>query len=157
LNVGIPREIFAGETRVALVPGAVALLKKSGHTIAIETGAGMGANFSDQEFEAAGAPLAKNAAESYRHSEVILKLHPPREHPAAGSDEADLMQEGAGLFAFLSPHTELPALRKCIGARRRRRRLASHCHRQAPRRKSRSLRSSPGRARASEKPGRLFC
>lgn len=112
MHLGIPKEISPHETRVALVPSAVAILKKSGHTVFVEAAAGAGASFSDREFETAGAAIIKDAKELYGHSEVILKLHAPRTHPGAGTHEADLMRQGAALFAFLSPHTELPALRK---------------------------------------------
>jgi NAD(P) transhydrogenase subunit alpha len=115
LNIGIPKEILPHETRVAIVPSTVALLRKSAHAVLVESGAGAAAGFSDRDFEAAGATITKEIRELYRQGDVILKLNPPREHPDAGAHEADLMRTGASLFAFLSPHTEMPTLRKLAG------------------------------------------
>ncbi|MGH7491588.1 MAG: Re/Si-specific NAD(P)(+) transhydrogenase subunit alpha [bacterium] len=112
MNIGIPKEILQHETRVAIVPSTAAILRKRGHPILLESGAGAAAGFSDREFEGAGATITNEIRALYRQSEVILKLNPPQEHPGAGAHEADLMREGASLFAFLSPHAGIPALRK---------------------------------------------
>jgi len=112
VTIGVPKETAPGETRVALVPSAAAILKKNGHTVWVEAGAGLNAHFSDAEYEAAGARLCRDVQELYANSTVIVKLQPPREHPTAGRHEADLQQEGTALFAFLSPHSELPMLRR---------------------------------------------
>ncbi len=114
MNLGIPKEISPDETRVALVPSAISVLRKNGHTVFVEAGAGAGASFSDAEFAAAGAVIAQDTRELYRQGEVIMKLNPPREHPTAGAHETELMREGAVLFAFLSPHSEAAALRKLV-------------------------------------------
>ncbi|MGL5395537.1 MAG: Re/Si-specific NAD(P)(+) transhydrogenase subunit alpha, partial [Shewanella sp.] len=57
MQIGIPRESLAGETRVAATPATVEQLKKLGFEVAIETGAGLSASFDDAAFEAAGASV----------------------------------------------------------------------------------------------------
>ena len=58
LTIGVPREVFAGEKRVASVPEVVEKLIKLGFKVAVESGAGDAANFSDDVFRAAGAELS---------------------------------------------------------------------------------------------------
>lgn len=112
MNIGVPKEIFPGETRVALVPVAVTVLKKNNHAVFIESGAGLEAGFSDAEFAAAGATIVGEAAELYRQSAAVFKVKPPGAPAAGGRHEVDLMNEGAALFAFLAPQTEKELLRK---------------------------------------------
>ena len=59
MKIGIPAEIFKGESRIALAPKSVADLKKLGAEILVESGAGALAHFSDEEFKAAGAEITK--------------------------------------------------------------------------------------------------
>ena len=58
LMIGVPREVFAGEKRVATVPDVVAKLVKLGFRVTVETGAGLNANFDDQSYIDAGAEIA---------------------------------------------------------------------------------------------------
>ena len=62
LTIGVPREIFAGEKRVATVPEVVEKLIKLGFAVAVESGAGDEANFSDDVYRAAGAEIVEGAA-----------------------------------------------------------------------------------------------
>lgn len=112
MKIGIPKEVLDGETRVAVVPSMVAILKKSKHEVLVETGAGLRSSFVDSEYEAAGATIVKNGSELYRASEVVLKFQPPRLHPHAGVHEADLLPQGAGLICFMEPHLYPEAVRK---------------------------------------------
>lgn len=112
MKIGIPKEVLDGETRVAVVPSMVAILKKSKHDVLVESGAGLRSSFVDSEYEAAGATIVKNGSELYRASEVVLKFQPPRLHPLAGVHEADLLPEGAGLICFMEPHLYPEAVRK---------------------------------------------
>ena len=63
LTIGVPREIFAGEKRVATVPEVVEKLIKLGFAVGVESGAGAAANFGDDTYQAAGAQIAGSAAE----------------------------------------------------------------------------------------------
>ena len=61
LTIGIPKEVFAGEKRVATVPDVVEKLIKLGFKVAVETGAGDSANFSDDAYQSAGAGIVSDA------------------------------------------------------------------------------------------------
>ena len=74
LNIGIPKETSFQERRVALVPETVSLLVANGHHVKIETKAGVGANFSDQEYSEAGAEICQGPSEIYECNIVFLPL-----------------------------------------------------------------------------------
>ncbi|NUO81401.1 Re/Si-specific NAD(P)(+) transhydrogenase subunit alpha [candidate division KSB1 bacterium] len=112
MKIGIPKEISAGETRVALVPSAITALTRNKHTVLVEAGAGVASSFSDSEYQSAGATIVGNAVELYRASEIIFKLNPPQMHPQTGKHEVLLMNEGATYIGFLAPFSNLDALRQ---------------------------------------------
>lgn len=104
MNLGIPKEIAEGETRVATVPESVGkLTKKLGHTVRIESGAGIASGFSDAEYEKEGAEVVKDAASLYSQSDVILKVQRPIDHPTLGKHELDLMKKGGLYIGFFQP------------------------------------------------------
>lgn len=111
MKIGVPKEILEGETRVALVPNAISALKRNKHEVLIETGAGMSSSFHDREYQEAGATVVGDVIELYRASEVILKLNPPQMHPKLGKHEALLFNEAATYLGFLSPISNLEAVR----------------------------------------------
>lgn len=76
LHIGIPKETYLQERRTPLSPNAVKALASMGHRIAIETGAGEGANFSDKEYADAGADILFSREEVYK-AEIILQTTPP--------------------------------------------------------------------------------
>lgn len=75
LSIGIPKETHYQEKRVCLSPDAVQVLIANGHEITVETGAGEGANYSDQEYSEAGAQISYNSQEVFSKP-VILKVGP---------------------------------------------------------------------------------
>lgn len=75
--VGVLRETKEYEYRVALVPSGVAALRRRGHTVVVQAGAGVGSNVSDDAFVAAGAQLAAGAADVFQRAELILKVKEP--------------------------------------------------------------------------------
>jgi proton-translocating NAD(P)+ transhydrogenase subunit alpha len=99
MKIGVPREIAAGERRVALTPDAAATLVGAGLDIHIETGAGDGAFQSDAAFERAGARIAPDADALYAGANVVLKV----QKPAPG--EVSRLHEGAVLVSFLQALT----------------------------------------------------
>ena len=109
--IGIPREILAGERRVALDPPSVKKRVEEGFDVLVEAGAGEQACFVDAEYEAAGARLAPEAAQVFGEAEIVLKVQPPQplvtpQAAMAGSNgghEVDLLSEGASLIALLKP------------------------------------------------------
>jgi len=76
LAIGIPKEISRQENRVSLKPASVAVLVNSGHQVLVESGAGMKAHFTDNEYSEAGASISQNAKEVLA-SELLLKIEPP--------------------------------------------------------------------------------
>jgi alanine dehydrogenase len=77
--VGIPREIKTNEGRVALVPAGARALVEDGHTVMVETGAGLGSGFSDELYRSAGAQIAMDADGLWKASELVVKVKEPIE------------------------------------------------------------------------------
>ena len=77
MKVGIPAEISPTELRVAATPKTVKRLQKQGFEVYIQHNAGTKANFSDKEFEEAGAKIVSTAAEIYGQSDIVLKVKEP--------------------------------------------------------------------------------
>ena len=78
MTIGTPREIKTYEGRVALTPSGAHLLHEDGHTVLIESGAGLGSGFADAEYEAAGAQIVPDAAQVWAQSDLILKVKEPQ-------------------------------------------------------------------------------
>src|SRR5574340_618663 len=111
LMIGIPREIAPGEKRVATVPDVVEKLIKLGFKVAVESGAGDAANFSDDTYRAAGAEISDGAAKLWSSSDIVFKVNAPT------SEEVGLMREGQTLISFIWP-AQNPELMKQLAARK---------------------------------------
>ncbi|MDO4970267.1 MAG: NAD(P)(+) transhydrogenase (Re/Si-specific) subunit alpha, partial [Comamonadaceae bacterium] len=83
-RIGVPRETFPLEKRVATVPEVVEKLIKLGFEVVIESGAGEPAQFSDDSYRAAGASVVGSAAELWAAADIVLKVRGP------GSEEVAL-------------------------------------------------------------------
>ena len=94
LYIGIPKEISYQENRVSISPDAVALLVSNGHKIVIEKGAGVNANFSDEDYSDSGAIIAYNITDVYK-AHIILKIEPPT------NAEIKMMHKGQTLISAL--------------------------------------------------------
>jgi NAD(P) transhydrogenase subunit alpha len=101
--IGVPKEIFQGERRVAATPTTTERLIKLGHEVLIETQAGSAASFSDSSYKAVGGKIAQTALEVWEQAEVILKVRAPVETSATDSNELDLIREGTILICFIWP------------------------------------------------------
>ncbi|BDU40131.1 Re/Si-specific NAD(P)(+) transhydrogenase subunit alpha [Vibrio nigripulchritudo] len=101
MQIGVPKETLAGETRVAATPKTVEQLLKLGFDVSIESQAGVLASFDDAAFEAAGAKVVTK--EEVWSSDLILKVNAPDIDPSTGTDEFDLIKEGASLISFIWP------------------------------------------------------
>ncbi|MFM7273407.1 MAG: Re/Si-specific NAD(P)(+) transhydrogenase subunit alpha, partial [Gammaproteobacteria bacterium] len=108
--IGIPREIAADEKRVATVPEVVVKLKALGFRVAIESGAGEAANFSDEAYVAAGAELLPDAPSLWGSADIVYKVRPPE------LSEVSLLREGATLACFFWP-AQNPDLLQALAAR----------------------------------------
>ncbi len=96
-RIGIPREVFPGEKRVATVPEVVEKLIKLGFSVAVESRAGDAANVSDADYQAAGASIVPDAATLWATSDIVFKVRGPT------PDEVSLMREGGSLVSFIWP------------------------------------------------------
>ncbi len=95
MRVGVPREIKANEHRVGLTPMAVREYAARGHAVSVETGAGQGAGFADDDFRRAGATIAPGADAVFADAEMIVKVKEPQK-----AEWARLRQDQI-LFAYL--------------------------------------------------------
>ena len=111
MQIGVPAEILAGERRVATVPEVVEKLIKLGFGVAIQSGAGDGADFNDETYRAAGARVLPDAATLWAQSDIILKVRPP------SSEEVALMKEGDTLIGFIWP-AQNPQLMEQLAAKK---------------------------------------
>ncbi|WP_337063562.1 Re/Si-specific NAD(P)(+) transhydrogenase subunit alpha [Raoultella ornithinolytica] len=108
MRIGVPKERFANETRVAATPKTVEQLLKLGFTVAVESGAGHLASFDDEAFAQAGAEVV-DTAEVWQSS-IILKVNAPEEHEIA------LLNPGSTLVSFIWP-AQNPELMQKLAAR----------------------------------------
>ncbi|PJC87412.1 NAD(P)(+) transhydrogenase (Re/Si-specific) subunit alpha [Vibrio sp. HA2012] len=95
MQIGVPREILAGETRVAATPKTVEQLLKLGFDVSVESNAGIHASFDNAAFEAAGASVV--TTEAIWDADLILKVNAPSD------SEIELIKEGASLISFIWP------------------------------------------------------
>lgn len=102
-SVGIPKEIHAGERRVAQSPDSVKRLIKLGFEVIVETGAGNEASFTDDAYREAGCRIIDDARELWRMADIILKVRQPQVHPAYNEHEADWLKPHSILISFLWP------------------------------------------------------
>ena len=110
-TIGIPREIFPGEKRVATVPEVVVKLIKLGFRVSVESGAGEAANVNDDAYRASGATIIEGAANLWSAADIIFKVRAPT------SDEVLLMREGTTLVSFIWP-AQNPELLQQLAARK---------------------------------------
>ncbi len=103
LRIGIPREIFPTERRVAGTPRTVMRLCEAGFHVRVERGAGEAAEHSNSAYAEAGAEVTDDLEALWGESDILLKVRPPRENEATGRHEADMIREGACLIGFLWP------------------------------------------------------
>ena len=93
--IGVPKEVKTDEFRVGITPQNTFLLVSDGHEVLIETTAGMGSGFSDDEYMKAGAKIVKTPKELYEKALLIVKVKEPQ------PSEYDLLHEKHTLFCYL--------------------------------------------------------
>ncbi|MGB8325600.1 MAG: Re/Si-specific NAD(P)(+) transhydrogenase subunit alpha [Candidatus Acidiferrum sp.] len=101
--VGVPKENYPGERRVALVPSVIANLKKAGIDVLIETAAGLAAGYPDADYAEKGAKLAANREEVFRTADVIAQFLSHGANDKTGSADLPLLRKGQVLIGFLRP------------------------------------------------------
>src|SRR5881227_2512646 len=102
MRVGVPKELVAGERRVALVPETVARLATGGFDVIVEAGAGAAASFPDAAYADAGASIEPSVLDA----DAVVKVRAPTE------EEVGRLREGSILIAFLQPLTDLAGIER---------------------------------------------
>jgi NAD(P) transhydrogenase subunit alpha len=101
--VGVPREGYPGERRVALVPAVLPNLKKAGLDVLIEAGAGQAAGYLDAEYMEKGAKMAANREEVFASADIIVQFLCHGANDKTGSADLPLLRKGQALVGFLRP------------------------------------------------------
>jgi len=97
MKIGVPKEIHAGERRVATTPDVAAQLIEMGFSVAVEKGAGAEAKFSDEAYTAAGCDIVDGARELWGMADLVLKVRAPE------GDEPGLLRSDQALVSFVAP------------------------------------------------------
>lgn len=112
--IGVPKEIKKNENRVALLPVGAATLIQNGHKVVVETSAGAGSSFSDEDYKKAGAEIASSPEEIFAKADMIMKVKEPIDK------EYKMIREGQIVFTYFhfaasKELTEAMMKSKCIG------------------------------------------
>jgi NAD(P) transhydrogenase subunit alpha len=110
-KVGIPKEIYSGECRVAATPDTAKVLQKLGFDVLIESGAGVAANFPDDAYTQAECQIVPDAPTLWGAADIVLKVRPP------DMSEVELLPEGGTLISFVWP-AQNPDLLEQLAARK---------------------------------------
>ncbi|HUL97388.1 MAG TPA: Re/Si-specific NAD(P)(+) transhydrogenase subunit alpha [Usitatibacter sp.] len=110
-TIGVPKETFPGERRVATVPEVVPKLAKLGFNVIVQSGAGEAASLSDEAYAAAGATVVPTAASVWSDADIIFKVRAPN------AEEVASLREGQVLVSFIWP-AQNPELMKSLAARK---------------------------------------
>ena len=106
MKIGVPKEIFAGERRVATTPEVAGQLQKLGFSVVVESGAGAESSFSDEAYRDAGCDIAAGADDVWSQADIILKVRGPE------AQEAARLRKGQTLISFLWPAQNPELLKK---------------------------------------------
>jgi NAD(P) transhydrogenase subunit alpha len=113
MKIAVPKELAAGERRVALVPESVRKLVVAGASVAVETGAGLAAMASDEDYRTAGASVETDVAKLLGEADFVLKVQVPQVG-STGVHEAGMMRPGAKLLATLRPTLNLDSIGRLV-------------------------------------------
>jgi H+-translocating NAD(P) transhydrogenase subunit alpha len=108
--VGVPRESYPGERRVALVPSVLANLKKAGLDVVVEQNAGFEAGYPDAEYTAKGAKVVPDRAEVFRTADIIVQVLCYGSNDKTGKADVPLYRPDQLLIGFLRPLGELDTI-----------------------------------------------
>ena len=110
--VGVPRETYPGEKRVALVPAVLANLAKAGLQVLVEAGAGTAAGYPNAEYSDKGAKIASSRAEVFSQAEIITQVLCDGANDKTGHADLPLLRRGQILIGFLRPLGSLQILQE---------------------------------------------
>jgi len=101
--VGVPRESFPGERRVALVPAVIPNLTKAGLQVVVEAGTGFAAGYPDADYAAKGAKIVASRAEVFGAADIVVQVLCYGSNDKTGKEDVPLYQRGQVLIGFLRP------------------------------------------------------
>jgi NAD(P) transhydrogenase subunit alpha len=110
--VGVPKETFPGERRVALVPMAVPILAKAGLEVVVEAGAGVESGYLDSEYTARGAKILGERSAVFGAADVVLQVLSYGSNDKTGEADLPLLRHDQVLIGFLRPLGSLPVLQQ---------------------------------------------
>src|ERR1700756_5188949 len=113
--VGVPRETFPGERRVALVPAVIPTLAKAGLQVAVEAGAGFEAGYPDADYVAKGAKILPQRAELFRTANIITQVLCYGSNDRTGKADLPLFQRDQVLIGFLRPLGSVETITEIAG------------------------------------------
>jgi len=108
--VGVPRESFPGERRVALIPAVVPSLAKAGLEVMVEANAGLEAGYPDTEFVSKGAKIVSGRTEVFHNADIVVQVLCYGSNDVTGAADLPLFRQGQALIGFLRPLGELQTL-----------------------------------------------
>lgn len=103
MKVGVPKETFPGEKRVALIPADLPMLAKVGIEVVIESGAGEAGGFLDSEYREKGAQVAGTREDVFAQADLIAQVRAAGANPEGAAADLQLMRAGQALIGFLEP------------------------------------------------------
>jgi len=112
MKIGVPRESFPGERRVALVPAAIPSLAKAGLEVLVEAGAGNEAGYPDTDFASAGAQILSSRAEVFSVADILIQVLCYGSNDKTGDADLPLFHRGQALIGFLRPLGSLETIRQ---------------------------------------------
>ena len=110
--VGVPKEIFPGERRVALVPAVLSALGKAGLEVVVETNAGLSAGYPDAEYTAKGAKILASRKEVFQTAEIVTQVLCHGSNDRTGEEDLPLLRKGQVLIGFLRPFGSLQTVQE---------------------------------------------
>src|ERR1700730_7112460 len=110
--VGVPRESFPGERRVALVPAAVPALIKAGFEVLVEAGAGIAAGYPDPDYLAKGARIVADRSEVFRAADIVVQVLCYGSNDKTGKADVAFFKRDQVLIGFLRPLGSLETIRE---------------------------------------------
>ncbi len=110
--VGVPKESFPGERRVALVPGVIPSLTKAGFEVVVESGAGAAAGYPDADYREKGARIAPERGEVFRAADVVVQVLCHGSNDVTGKADLPLLRRDQILIGFLRPLGSLATIQE---------------------------------------------
>jgi NAD(P) transhydrogenase subunit alpha len=110
--LGVVKETFPGERRVALVPFSIAALQKMKHEVLVEPGAGVEAGYPDSEYAEKGARIAASRDEVWKNADTILQVRALGSNPQAGQSDLAAMRKGQAVIGMADPLAAPDAARR---------------------------------------------